>query len=156
VRDDDPALSQAIRDKREDATWTRSSRGGGQRPLQYPGDRALLFGTARAVTEIRDGELYVWPLDSECLNYADRSLAEATEIPQNKDPRRLPVYGAGGFGSKFSVDKWGTIGAALSKQTGRPVKLMLDRDLELILQATGPALMPRSSRREQGRDAHCH
>src|SRR3989442_6788254 len=45
----------------------------------------------------------------------------------------------GGFGSKFGVDKWGTIGAALSKQTGRPVKLMLDRDLELMIAGNRPS-----------------
>ena len=40
-----------------------------------------------------------------------------------------PVMG-GGFGSKFAIDSWGVACAQLSKKTGRPVKLMLDRDEE--------------------------
>ncbi len=40
-------------------------------------------------------------------------------------------YIGGGFGSKFSADSWGTKCAELSKELNRPVKLMLDRDLEL-------------------------
>jgi xanthine dehydrogenase YagR molybdenum-binding subunit len=40
-------------------------------------------------------------------------------------------YIGGGFGSKFAVDRWDGVAAKLSKDLGRPVKLMLDRDLEL-------------------------
>lgn len=37
----------------------------------------------------------------------------------------------GGFGSKFAADTWGVLAAQMAKETGRPVKLMLDRDVEL-------------------------
>jgi xanthine dehydrogenase YagR molybdenum-binding subunit len=40
-------------------------------------------------------------------------------------------YIGGGFGSKFMADYWGILAAQLSKELNRPVKLMLDRDLEL-------------------------
>jgi xanthine dehydrogenase YagR molybdenum-binding subunit len=40
-------------------------------------------------------------------------------------------YIGGGFGSKFQADSWGVLCAQLAKKLGRPVKLMLDRDLEL-------------------------
>ncbi len=40
-------------------------------------------------------------------------------------------YIGGGFGSKFAADTWGVLAAQLSKELNRPVKLMLDRDLEL-------------------------
>ena len=40
-------------------------------------------------------------------------------------------YIGGGFGSKFAADTWGVLAAKLSKELDRPVKLMLDRDLEL-------------------------
>ncbi len=40
-------------------------------------------------------------------------------------------YIGGGFGSKFAADSWGILAAKLSKELGRPVKLMLDRDQEL-------------------------
>jgi xanthine dehydrogenase YagR molybdenum-binding subunit len=47
-----------------------------------------------------------------------------------------PVMG-GGFGSKFNIDTWGIACAKLSKQTGRPVKLMLDRDEEQLMAGAG-------------------
>ena len=49
-----------------------------------------------------------------------------------------PVMG-GGFGSKFNIDTWGVACAKLSKVTGRPVKLMLDRDEELMLAGARPS-----------------
>lgn len=90
------------------------------------------------VTELRDGELFVWPSTQNVSGYADRALADATGVAQNKIHVDCQHMG-GGFGSKFGVDKWGTIGALLSKQTGRPVKLMLDRDLELAIAGNRPS-----------------
>jgi len=40
-------------------------------------------------------------------------------------------YIGGGFGSKFRIDEWGLACAQLSKEAGRPVRLMLDRATEL-------------------------
>ena len=37
----------------------------------------------------------------------------------------------GGFGSKFQVDNFNVTAAKIAKEVGRPVKLMLDRDVEL-------------------------
>lgn len=48
-------------------------------------------------------------------------------------------YVGGGFGSKFGADSWGVVCAQLAKETGRPVKLMLDRDLELKNAGTRPS-----------------
>jgi len=141
VRDDDPALSQGNPDKREDgnvddalakAEVVINGRYG------IPVIAHCCLEPHGQVTEIRDGELYVWPSTQNVSGYADRSLAEATEIAQNKIHVDCQYMG-GGFGSKFGVDKWGTIGAALSKQTGRPVKLMLDRDLELMIAGNRPS-----------------
>jgi xanthine dehydrogenase YagR molybdenum-binding subunit len=90
------------------------------------------------VTEMREGELFVWPSTQNVSRYADRALGEAVEVPQNKIHVDCQHMG-GGFGSKFGVDKWGTIGALLAKQTGRPVKLMLERDLELMIAGNRPS-----------------
>lgn len=49
-----------------------------------------------------------------------------------------PVMG-GGFGSKFNIDTWGVACAKLSKVTGRPVKLMLDRNEELMVAGSRPS-----------------
>ncbi len=40
-------------------------------------------------------------------------------------------YIGGGFGSKFAADEWDVAGAILSKETGRPVHVHLDRATEL-------------------------
>lgn len=48
-------------------------------------------------------------------------------------------YIGGGFGSKFAPDYWGIAAARISKATGRPVKLMLDRDQELKLGGNRPS-----------------
>ena len=40
-------------------------------------------------------------------------------------------YIGGGFGSKFAVDDWGIACAKMAKETGRPVRLLLDRATEL-------------------------
>jgi xanthine dehydrogenase YagR molybdenum-binding subunit len=45
----------------------------------------------------------------------------------------------GGFGSKFAADSWGITCAQLAKETGRPVKLMLDRDQELKVAGNRPS-----------------
>lgn len=89
------------------------------------------------VTEVRDGELYIWPSTQNVSRYSDR-LGESVDIPQNKIHVETQYMG-GGFGSKFGFDKWGTIGALLSKQTGKPVHLMLERDLELATAGNRPS-----------------
>ena len=48
-------------------------------------------------------------------------------------------YIGGGFGSKFAPDYWGVAAAKIAKATGRPVKLMLDRDQELMLGGNRPS-----------------
>jgi xanthine dehydrogenase YagR molybdenum-binding subunit len=48
-------------------------------------------------------------------------------------------YIGGGFGSKFQVDIWGVTCAVIAKETGRPVKLMLDRDIELKTAGNRPS-----------------
>lgn len=52
-------------------------------------------------------------------------------------------YIGGGFGSKFSPDRWGIVVAQLSKMTGKPVKLMLERDSELEVAGARPSAFAR-------------
>src|SRR5215472_945100 len=49
-------------------------------------------------------------------------------------------YMGGGFGSKFQVDRWGIECARLSKDSGKPVKIMLERAAELEVAGTRPSL----------------
>ncbi len=48
-------------------------------------------------------------------------------------------YIGGGFGSKFSPDRWGIEAAQLAKMAGKPVRLMLDRDTELEMAGARPS-----------------
>jgi xanthine dehydrogenase YagR molybdenum-binding subunit len=45
----------------------------------------------------------------------------------------------GGFGSKFGAAEWGRAAATLATRTGRPVKVMLERDMELALAGSRPS-----------------
>jgi xanthine dehydrogenase YagR molybdenum-binding subunit len=53
-----------------------------------------------------------------------------------------PVMG-GGFGSKFAADTWGVACAALARKAGRPVKMMLERDHELLAAGGRPSMYAR-------------
>jgi xanthine dehydrogenase YagR molybdenum-binding subunit len=48
-------------------------------------------------------------------------------------------YMGGGYGSKFSVDRWGIECAKLAKLAGAPVKLMLDRRAEITVAGDRPS-----------------
>ena len=89
------------------------------------------------VCEVKDGELFIWPSTQNVSRYTDR-LGDSVGIAQNNIHVDCQHMG-GGFGSKFSYDKWGVIGALLAKQSGRPVKLMLERDLELMIAGNRPS-----------------
>ena len=89
------------------------------------------------VTDMQGDELFIWPSTQNVSRYSDR-LGDSVKVPQNKIHVETQYMG-GGFGSKFGYDKWGVIGAQLSKQTGKPVKLMLERDTELMTGGNRPS-----------------
>lgn len=67
-------------------------------------------------------------------------FAGAPEI--GVDASRVTIscdYMGGGFGSKFAADEWGVAAAVMAKQTGKPVKLMLDRATELKAAGNRPS-----------------
>ncbi|HLV96493.1 MAG TPA: xanthine dehydrogenase family protein molybdopterin-binding subunit [Candidatus Acidoferrales bacterium] len=66
-------------------------------------------------------------------------VGEATGTPASKIEVITPVMG-GGFGSKFAADTWGVACAQLAKKTGRPVKMMLERDHELMVAGARPSM----------------
>ena len=89
------------------------------------------------VTEIKDDELYVWPSTQNVSRYSNQ-FGDEIDIPQNKIHVDTQYMG-GGFGSKFNIDKWGIIGTKISQDTGRPVKIMLDRREELMIGGNRPS-----------------
>ena len=62
-------------------------------------------------------------------------------------------YMGGGFGSKFSPDRWGIVGAELARKAGAPVKLFLERDQEVTVAGSRPSAFARirAAADEQGR-----
>jgi len=58
---------------------------------------------------------------------------------QDSNIETVCEYIGGGFGSKFSPDRWGIVAAQLSKMAGKPVKLMLERDMELQVAGARPS-----------------
>lgn len=89
------------------------------------------------VSEYRDGELYVWGSTQNVSGYADQ-LVEASGLPESKIHVDCQHMG-GGYGSKFGADKWGVVCAILAKQAGKPVKLLLERDLEVMIAGARPS-----------------
>lgn len=109
-----------------------------------------LFRESAAVIEGRYGiqaitHMCLEPHGSTCEWNGDKLLAHLSTqnvsgtAGQFADPLGITAddvtvhcdYIGGGFGSKFAADEWGVLAARLSKDLGRPVKLMLDRDIEL-------------------------
>lgn len=89
--------------------------------IQWKGDRIDYWCSSQNVSGLR-GDL------------ATGLKVPATQVHVHQD------HVGGGFGSKFSADRWGPIGAQLSKASGgRPVKLFLDRATELSLAGCRPS-----------------
>jgi xanthine dehydrogenase YagR molybdenum-binding subunit len=65
-------------------------------------------------------------------------FAEAAGIPA-ANVRVVTEYMGGGYGSKFSIDRWGAECAKLAKLAGAPVKLMLDRRAEITVAGDRPS-----------------
>jgi len=90
------------------------------------------------VTEWKGDQLDYWPT-TQAISSVGGELAKLLEIPATNVHSRMDAVG-GGFGSKFSPDRWGPAGAMLSKKAkGRPVKLFLDRSTELQIAGNRPS-----------------
>ena len=72
-----------------------------------------------------------------------QSLREQGVNVPDKNIETICNYIGGGFGSKFAPDEWGIHAAHLAKATGRPVKLMLDRNMELEAAGARPSAYAR-------------
>jgi xanthine dehydrogenase YagR molybdenum-binding subunit len=119
--------------------------------VQKQGDPDKAFASAAATSEGLYGASCIthcclethgmaaeWPsanemtvhISTQNLSGIAAQLAEPTGIPAG-NIQVMQQYIGGGFGSKFSPDRWGVAAAQLSKQAGgKPVKIMLDRAAE--------------------------
>lgn len=80
--------------------------------------------------------LTVWPSTQAVSGYTGQ-MSQAVQVPASNVEVSCQYLG-GGFGSKFGPDRWGVEAARIAKTTGRPVKLMLERDAELMIAGTRP------------------
>ena len=79
-----------------------------------------------------------WP-STQAVSGIGGDLAKGLELPATNVRVSMDNMG-GGFGSKFSADRWGTECARLSKASGgKPVKLFLDRASELTIAGVRPS-----------------
>jgi xanthine dehydrogenase YagR molybdenum-binding subunit len=68
-----------------------------------------------------------------------QGLREQKVDVSDKNIETICNYVGGGFGSKFGPDEWGIHVAQLAKAAGKPVKLMLDRNLDLEAAGARPS-----------------
>jgi xanthine dehydrogenase YagR molybdenum-binding subunit len=75
---------------------------------------------------------------TQAVGATANELAGAFNIPVSNVTVLTEVMG-GGFGSKFGADVWGRAAAELSKKSGRPVKIFLDRIQEHLAAGNRPS-----------------
>ncbi|HUI83310.1 MAG TPA: xanthine dehydrogenase family protein molybdopterin-binding subunit [Candidatus Binatia bacterium] len=132
--------------------------------VQKQGDPDKAFASAAAVSEGLYGAstithccLESHGMASEWTSDSDLQVHISTQnlsgiAPQIAEPAGIPAgniqvlqqYIGGGFGSKFSPDRWGIATVQLSKSAGgKPVKIMLDRAAELEVAGMRPSAFAR-------------
>jgi xanthine dehydrogenase YagR molybdenum-binding subunit len=86
----------------------------------------------------KDDKIEYWP-STQNVSGIGGDVGKALGVPAANIHVHMDHIG-GGFGSKFSADLWGVEGAQLSKSSGgRPVKLYLDRETELLIAGNRPS-----------------
>jgi xanthine dehydrogenase YagR molybdenum-binding subunit len=132
--------------------------------VQKQGDPDKAFASAATVSEGLYGASCIthcclethgaaseWPSDKELLvHISTQNLSGIAS--QMGDPLGIPAaniqvmqqYIGGGFGSKFSADRWAIASAQLSKAAdGKPVKIMLERSAEQEVAGMRPSAYAR-------------
>jgi xanthine dehydrogenase YagR molybdenum-binding subunit len=93
------------------------------------------------VAEWQGEKLTVWASSQNVTGIAGE-FSKMLNIPA-ANVETITQYMGGGFGSKFGADPWGPACAKLAKQAGRPVKMMLERDQELLEAGARPSIHAR-------------
>jgi xanthine dehydrogenase YagR molybdenum-binding subunit len=84
-----------------------------------------------------DGNKLTAYLSTQNVSGGDEGFGTALKIPASDVECKCDYIG-GGFGSKFNPGYWSIAAAEISKATGRPVKFLLERDLELKIAGNRP------------------
>jgi len=84
---------------------------------EWTGDKLLTYSSTQNVTGLPSA-------------FGDTLRKQGVDVA-DKNIETICNYIGGGFGSKFSPDEWGIHVAQLAKTAGKPVKLMLERNMEM-------------------------
>lgn len=79
---------------------------------------------------------------TQSISSVGNEFAQAAGVEAG-DVHAICHHMGGGFGSKFGIDLWGAKAAQMAKKTGRPVKIMLERDMEIALAGSRPSAFGR-------------
>jgi xanthine dehydrogenase YagR molybdenum-binding subunit len=144
-------------EKPHEPTWYKKS------SEQVAGDPDAAFKQAEVVSEglyglpvithcclEPHGAVVEWTPDEVLVHISTQNvsgiagqLSRPLDLPANKI-RVMQQHIGGGFGSKFSPDRWTIAAAQLSKMAGgKPVKMMLDRASELEVAGARPSAYAR-------------
>jgi xanthine dehydrogenase YagR molybdenum-binding subunit len=94
------------------------------------------------IVEWEGDNLLVHP-STQSLSGNTAEYAKLANIPAANVRLKMDHIG-GGFGSKFPVDPWGAEALRVSKSVeGKPVKIMLERDAELMVAGSRPSVYAR-------------
>jgi xanthine dehydrogenase YagR molybdenum-binding subunit len=93
------------------------------------------------VTEWVGDELTVYA-STQGVSTLPFQFAEPLGVPASSVRIRTDYIG-GGFGAKFSPDRWGIEGARLAREAGKPVKLFLEREQEMTVAGSRPSAFAR-------------
>jgi xanthine dehydrogenase YagR molybdenum-binding subunit len=88
-----------------------------------------------------DGNLTAWVTTQNVTGLVGE-LAGGVKVPASQ-VRAICQYMGGGFGSKFSAERWGLVCAELAREAKAPVKYMLDRESELTIAGNRPSAYAR-------------
>ncbi len=84
-----------------------------------------------------EDSMTVWA-STQNVDGIEQEMAGAFNVPNTNVTVLTEVMG-GGFGSKFGADVWGVAAAELSKKSGKPVRIFLDRAHEHLSAGNRPS-----------------
>jgi xanthine dehydrogenase YagR molybdenum-binding subunit len=93
------------------------------------------------VADWRDDELTIYASTQHVMSVRDEA-AEIFKLPKEQI-RAISDYTGGGFGAKYGVGNYGTLAIHLSRKSGAPVRLVLDRREEHVSVGNRPATLQR-------------
>ncbi len=109
-----------------------------ERELAIPQIAHMCLEAHGQVAEWQGDEVTVWA-STQGVSTLPQQFVDGGLETKAANVRIRCDYMGGGFGAKFSPDRWGIVGAQLAKDAGAPVKMFLDRDQEVAVAGSRPS-----------------